>query len=163
MSWRSGVVLLNLVLVLAWVGLGVWNSENIISHGDQVLFELMPVDPRSLMQGDYMVLRFSVLERPVGFAQRGQLIASFDENRVVTAIRPDDGTRPLAQNELVMRYRHEHRQLWVVSESFFFQEGSGERFAQARYAELRVGSDGTVMLVGLRDAARNLIEAAPAQ
>lgn len=163
MTWRSGVVLLNLALVLAWVGMGIWSSETIIKQGDQVLLELMPVDPRSLMQGDYMVLRYAILERPVGFAQRGNLIASFDENRVVTAIRPDDGARPLAQNELVMRYRHEHRQLWVVSESFFFQEGSGGRFAQARYAELRVGQDGTVMLVGLRDQNRNLIEAVPAE
>lgn len=151
MTWRTMLVALNLLLVLAWLGLGIWNNETIIRQGERVLLEMRPVDPRSLMQGDYMALDYPVLARTQGFPPRGKLIASYDHNRVLTAIRYDDGTRPLAENELVMRYRLEYDQVWVVSETFFFQEGSGPRFSAARYAELRVGPNGTVILVGLLD------------
>ena len=41
----------------AWV---VWSNERILSGGQTVLLELAPVDPRSLMQGDYMALNYAL-------------------------------------------------------------------------------------------------------
>lgn len=50
MTWRTMLVALNLLLVLAWLGLGIWNNETIIRQGERVLLEMRPVDPRSLMR-----------------------------------------------------------------------------------------------------------------
>jgi uncharacterized membrane-anchored protein len=41
----------------------------------------------------------------------------------------------------------------VGTDAFHFQEGQGASYARARYGELRVGTSGTSVLVGLRDSA----------
>ena len=38
----------------------IQGHERTLRHGELVLLRLAPVDPRSLMQGDYMALRFAV-------------------------------------------------------------------------------------------------------
>ena len=48
------------VLVLAAVNWKIAAKERIKTHGEIVLLDLAPVDPRSLMQGDYMALRFAL-------------------------------------------------------------------------------------------------------
>src|SRR5690606_19512775 len=53
-------------IVAAWLLVGVvvvhavLGFERTLRDGQLVLLELAPVDPRSLMQGDYMALRFAV-------------------------------------------------------------------------------------------------------
>lgn len=49
-----------LVLMLVVVNWGIYQHENTLAHGDAVVLELAPVDPRSLMQGDYMALEFDI-------------------------------------------------------------------------------------------------------
>lgn len=48
------------ILVLIAVNVSIYQREQLLQHGRFVLLELAPVDPRSLMQGDYMALRFEV-------------------------------------------------------------------------------------------------------
>ncbi|MDE8355606.1 GDYXXLXY domain-containing protein, partial [Klebsiella pneumoniae] len=57
MSWRGALIALGLVLALAVVNLAIVSCERLLAEGEVVLLELAPVDPRSLMQGDYMSLR----------------------------------------------------------------------------------------------------------
>ncbi|MFT6791681.1 MAG: hypothetical protein ACJA04_000891 [Cellvibrionaceae bacterium] len=60
-----GIILLRLIstpgvilsiLVLGVLNYGIYQKQKIKDHGEIVLLELAPVDPRSLMQGDYMRL-----------------------------------------------------------------------------------------------------------
>ena len=37
----------------------IWQREQLLGSGRVVILELAPVDPRSLMQGDYMALTFA--------------------------------------------------------------------------------------------------------
>ena len=53
MNTRS-LILIGLVWVSAIVGWAIWQNEDILAHGRSVRLELAPVDPRSLLQGDYM-------------------------------------------------------------------------------------------------------------
>ena len=46
--------------MLPVANVGIWQKEQLIAHGQPVFVELAPVDPRSLMQGDYMRLEFRV-------------------------------------------------------------------------------------------------------
>ena len=48
-----------LLLALAVVNHGVFRRERILADGRPLLLELAPVDPRALMQGDYMALRYA--------------------------------------------------------------------------------------------------------
>ena len=50
-------LLLGAVLVLGGINVAIWQKQQTLSHGQLILLKLAPVDPRSLMQGDYMILR----------------------------------------------------------------------------------------------------------
>lgn len=45
---------------LAALGYFVWERENRVRNGTDVVLEVIPVDPRSLFQGDYVVLGFPI-------------------------------------------------------------------------------------------------------
>ena len=44
------------LVVLAILNFGIYRKELFIETAEEVYFELAPVDPRSLMQGDYLSL-----------------------------------------------------------------------------------------------------------
>jgi uncharacterized membrane-anchored protein len=73
---------------------------------------------------------------------------------VAVKFKEHDSTA-LADDEVRVRYRRRGHRVRIGAESFFFEEGTAERYATARYGELRVAPDGEVVLVGLRDAALN--------
>ena len=129
-----------------------------IAHGEPVYVELAPADPRSLMQGDFMRLNFripgDVQNRLDGLlsAERPRVVARRDARGVATLVRLDDGT-PLAADELRVELTPKDGRWILVSDAWFFKEGEGDRFAQAKYGEFRVAPDGRALLVGVRGAA----------
>src|SRR5690606_24984268 len=58
-AWCTTGLFAGLVLVLLVVNGGIYQRERILADGQPVMLALAPVDPRSLMQGDYMALRFA--------------------------------------------------------------------------------------------------------
>jgi uncharacterized membrane-anchored protein len=153
---RSGV-LLTAVAVLAVANFGIWQKEDLIAHGQPVYVELAPVDPRSLMQGDYMQLAFrlpgDVMERLEGVLASGRprLVARRDARGVATLQRLDDGTA-LAPDELRIELTPKDGRWILVTDAWFFKEGEAARWERARYGEFRVAPDGRALLVGLRGA-----------
>lgn len=148
--------------VLIWflylVNSGILRTENNIANGTLSYFDLAPRDPRSLIQGDYMVLRYAIEAdvRDAGVlgldAQDGKLVVRLDENKVANYVQLyDDET--LDDNEHLVSYRVVGD--WGINvgvESFFFQEGLADVFANARYAEVRLTNSGTVFLINLVNA-----------
>ena len=156
------LIALRALLVLGAVNLSIVGKERIRRGGEIVFLELAPVDPRSLMQGDYMALRFALtgeIERrgdadlPDG--ETGYASVALDPRRVArltaaaTAVTTDTAAQPLR-----LRYRLRGGPVWLGTNAFFFEEGTAERFSGARYGEFRVDrASGEAVLVGLRDAA----------
>ncbi len=139
------------IAVLAVVNGTVYVRERHLAEGAVVLLELAPVDPRSLMQGDYMALAFSVANAPAlrQPATDGRMVVALDARRVGRFVRRDDGS-PLAPGELALRYRVRDGRVKFATNAFFFQEGTAREYAGARYGELRVSRSGEVLLTGLR-------------
>lgn len=156
LRWRTAVVLGGLILVLAVVNHTIWQRETLLAQGRVVLLQLAPVDPRSLMQGDYMALNFAVSDqlRP-GFDPNeaakqpadGYVVLVPDGNGVAQWVRTQADAQPVTGNEIALRYRIRDRDVRIVTNAYFFPEGQAERYAQARYGEIRVGDDGTGLLV----------------
>jgi uncharacterized membrane-anchored protein len=149
------LIALGALLVLGAVNLSIIGKERIRRDGEVVYLELAPVDPRSLMQGDYMALRFALtrdLDRLAGAtpAREGETRlapVTLDARRVAHAA----GEGGAALN---LRYRIRGGQVWLGTNAFFFEEGTAERYTGARYGEFRVDrGTGEAVLVGLRDAA----------
>lgn len=145
------------LLVLAVANIGIWQKEDLIAHGQPVFVALAPVDPRSLMQGDYMALRFSVPSEGADArheragARRPHVVARRDARGIATLQRLDNG-EPLAADELRIELSPKNGDWVLVTDAWFFKEGEAERWAQAKYGEFRVDASGRALLVGLRGA-----------
>jgi uncharacterized membrane-anchored protein len=152
---RSLIALVACAASLGLVNYSIFAKERLLARGTVVVLELAPVDPRSLMQGDYMALRFR-MANDAGAAVRGsaatdgRIVATVDERGIATYRGLHDGT-PVASNEVLLRYRVRNGDIKFATNAFFFQEGTGRRYEGARYGELRVAPDGELLLTGLRD------------
>ena len=160
-AWYRGLVIAGIALVAVAVNASVWQRESLLRDGERLVLELAPVDPRSLMQGDYMALRFAVAApvRPQGaaptagdpLARDGTLVLARDARGVGRFVRILREGEALAAGELKLRYRLRRNDVRIVTNAWFFEEGQGARYAAARFGELRVGADGEALLTGMLD------------
>jgi uncharacterized membrane-anchored protein len=156
------VVFGGLALVLLAVNGLVASKEWQLQRGDVLLLPLEKRDPRSLMQGDYMTLRYAISQDAMKVQPEppadGRLVVKVDADRVATFARFHAG-EPLQPGEHLLRYRRpeEYSPLRIGAESFFFQEGHGGLYARARYGVLRVTASGDAVLAGLADEQRQPI------
>lgn len=177
-------VLLGTVLVLGVANVAIVQKERILSDGQTVLLELAPVDPRSLMQGDYMSLNFALSQNLSALswglpkdvlakmdAQQWVVVAvQLDENKVAQLkgvyLEQDGQERlwteegPVAEPSDVMRLRmRRHRSNWTPgTDAWFFAEGSADRFDAARYGEFAVVEGGQSLLRAMLDEDRKEIK-----
>jgi len=154
-------VVLGLILVVA--NFSIAGKERVLREGQTVLLQLAPQDPRSLMQGDFMALRYVLANEVRGQlggreSGDGRIVVILDQNDIATLVRLDDGS-DLMSGELLLRYRKRGAGVRIASEAFFFEEGQGPLYQNARYGELRVDAAGNAVLWRLRD--RDLRELGP--
>ncbi len=156
-NWSRGIILPTLLLILILIAFGysVWQKEQVLENGEQLLIRLAPVDPRSLMQGDYMTLNYFIPPDLLSAAREqgeGDLVYIKDKNKVAEFIRLHDENTPLVDNERRLHFRSPRGwQIDLGAGSFFFQEGLAEKFENAKFGELRMAENGHSVLVGLRD------------
>lgn len=157
LRWARAAIAVGAVLVLAVANGAIWQKEDLIAHGQPVFVALAPVDPRSLMQGDYMRLNFAGLDKVNQLSAAGDgaarplAVFSRDARGVATLVRLH-GAEALATGELLVELTQRHGRWVLVSDAWFFKEGERQRWAEAKYGELRVGADGRALLVGMRGA-----------
>ncbi|MCD6004118.1 GDYXXLXY domain-containing protein [Vreelandella alkaliphila] len=164
------IVIAATVVVLAVVNWTIWQKEHHLAEGEIVYLELAPVDPRSLMQGDYMALNFALANRirmqramdrheeaggnAMQTAANDSVVVRLDDASIAHFQRLDDGT-PLGDDERRLRYRLRNGDVRFATDAFFFQEGHAERFEPARYGQFRVNEHGELLLVALYDESLN--------
>ncbi len=137
-------------LVFATVNILVISKEKTLATGRTMLLRLAPVDPRSLMQGDYMILRYAIARNlpKTQMKAKGFIVVTLDKNDVAKFVRFHEG-ESLEPGEYLLLYRN-RKGLRLGAESFFFQEGDAKLYSKARYGELKVDASGKSVLVGLR-------------
>lgn len=156
------VIIVATVLMLAVVNWAIWEKERHLAEGDVVYLELAPVDPRSLMQGDYMALNFALsneIQRALQSrhdvdtpkAHDGHAIVRLDEQRIAHFQRLADGESTLGNDERRLHFRLRNGRVRFATDAFFFQEGRAERYESARYGQFRVNDQGKPLLVALHD------------
>ena len=139
--------------VLALANWTIWQREQLIATGTVVRVELAPVDPRSLMQGDYMALRFRVADEAFGRQSDkqvvdGRIVVKADDKGVARYVRHDAG-EALAPGEILMRYRVREGKVKFATNAWFFQEGHAKHYERARYGEFRVAPSGEMLLTNM--------------
>jgi uncharacterized membrane-anchored protein len=151
---RKTLVAVAGIALLVLVNLSIVQREQLLTEGRMVLLELAPRDPRSLMQGDYVAIRFRAALDASGAAKtdeasNGHLVLGVDERGLGKYRRLDAGA-PLAADEVRMRYRVRDRNMKFGTNAYFFQEGQGNLYERARYGEFRVDAKGEAILIALR-------------
>lgn len=153
------IILLNLLLALGIFHFSVMEKEKTLATGKLVLLELAPVDPRSLMQGDYMSLRYAIANTANdSFPRKGYYVISLDSGLIARKQRIQANTQPLHAGEYLIKYHTTSWQHSLGAEDYFFQEGRADTFANARYGGLKIDSKGNSILVGLYDERKKLLQ-----
>lgn len=163
------------------------DRDQLILTGKEILLELAPVDPLSLLQGQYMIINFA-LEReeieikdqdvnsgrihlsPNGFTT---IVLRYNESGVANFNRFKDD-QLLASNEILFKIKA--RRHWrdnrsensyridVEQESFLFKENTEKKYEEkAKYGVFKVGPDGDFVLVDLADKDLNKLTAVKPQ
>lgn len=148
-GWLAPV--LGLVWIVGGLSYIVVQKEGTLKTGQTLYLELAPRDPRSIMQGDYMVLTYDLVRNrklAKGSALDGRMVLKLDERKVGNFSRWDDGSA-LEENEIFLRYRRRNERIRLGAESFFFEEGKRKLYDVARFSLLKVGADGESVLAGL--------------
>lgn len=167
---KRGLIALGALLLFGGVNYSIWHKENIKRNGEVMYMDLAPVDPRSLMQGDYMTLNFR-LARDIETGINLPLQRAWSQNAEPSkpADAPREGEirfanialdekhiasyRPVAEAKSIkLRYRIRQGRVWLGTNGFFFEEGKAALYNKARYGEFRLDRDsGEAVLVGLRN------------
>ncbi len=157
---RPLILLMIMLLQLVLAGYQVYSSETILSQGTSVKLKLAPVDPRSLLQGDYVRLNYDIS------TLADEELPSGEKVRVVL--------RKQEQNVYGYSGYYEKAGVWnkpytadpsdvVINgktvgwgqveygiESYFVPEGTGlEVQENAKFATIRVGAKGDALLESL--------------
>ncbi len=159
-KYRDWVILGNLIALLVWFNHSILEKEAILSDGKLVLLELAPVDPRSLIQGDYMDLSYAIsqIEDIESIPNHGFCILKSNEKGIAEKIRIQTNLNPIDENEFAIKYHSNGWRINIGAESYFFQEGKSEKFENAKYGGLRIDDNGNSILVGLYDENQHKIE-----
>ena len=158
---RLAILILGAIIVLAMANLQIFGKEAVVREGRTVLLRLAPIDPRSLIQGDYMALRYALADEVAAAARHagvrdGYAVVRVDANDEASFAGLYDGQQT-ASNEALLRFRRRGETVRLASDAFFFEEGQWQTYEGARFGELRVGANGDAVLTGLRDEGRALL------
>lgn len=140
--------------------------ENHKQTGDDLYISLVPADPRSLLQGDYMTLNYELNIINPKVSNNDEFDSAWeynndylkdkiniplwiktDNNQILTEsyFEKTDGTIPL----IVKNKANFISGLYPSVNSYFFAEGLGECYENAKFAHFKVDKNGKPLLIGL--------------
>jgi len=145
-------------LILIGFNYGIYKNEQILENGEIVLLQLAPVDPRSLMQGDYMILRYALEENIFEYGSSLEfeyIVIRKDEDNVAHFVRFYEDEQ-LAVNEKLLRI-HNGSGSSIRPDTFLFQEGHAKYYEEAKYGVFKFSKSGEYLLTDLADENRQII------
>lgn len=170
------VLVLTGLLAIVYVNVYAWHSQQIKTRGEVLFLRLAPVDPLSLVQGQYMRLRFEI-EKTYNSTQADQQLIQNSNGHVLAVIRLDSKRIGSMTGRLTPRHRpqqhsvdtlliqvqaqlissrddSDRQQLHAIQidqNSFLFQENTEDRYTTAKYGMFRVHANGRYVLIDLAD------------
>ncbi|MGC6404777.1 MAG: GDYXXLXY domain-containing protein [Candidatus Comchoanobacterales bacterium] len=168
------LVLSTLIVMLVINGL-IIEKEQTLRHGDTILVKMGAVDPRSMMQGDYMavgyklVMRLSEKSYPMITQGAQYIVIEVDKDRVAQFSRVYQN-EALNDHEYLVGFTIDRTEYNFLDEDdkriylqldlpqqYFIQEGS-QAYDDAVYVVLKTSKSGEYLLFGLADEEKQLIK-----
>ncbi|WP_191561946.1 GDYXXLXY domain-containing protein [Metabacillus idriensis] len=154
-----------LVLQLAFTGFQSYSNEKAINEGKEIILQLEPVDPRSMLQGDYVQLRYEAGRyQPKEAVKTGTVFTlkvKKDDKGVYRSTGEvfaggisETGKKPETDEAYLTGKYNGYDSLIFGIESFFVEEGTGfELERHAKYAKVIVSDEGNALLADVNDKA----------
>lgn len=146
-------VVLNLLLLMIVFGYSVIKEEKNLKKATFYI-KTVPADPRSLIQGDYMVLNYDIAESArmeIGNIRKGYIRIKINDLKIAEFIRIDEEYLPPSNNEISIQFQKNGSNIDIGVNSYLFQEGTGNKFQKAQYAEVIELKNGKLRLKNLLD------------
>ncbi|MBD3920588.1 GDYXXLXY domain-containing protein [Paenibacillus sp. PR3] len=159
--WGTTPLLLIVVvaLQLGFISYQVAVSEYALRSGTPIKLEIAPIDPRSMLQGDYVTVSYTIstpapsakIELEETTAHNVKVVLKSDANGVFQFSRLYKKEESIGSNEVIINGRWDGWDSWGTIhygiETYFVPEGTGADVQRdARYAYARVSRSGNAIL-----------------
>ena len=153
---RGRIFLALTFIIIAILCFAVYQKEDIIKNGDEFYISLEPVDPRSILQGDYMILHYNYNSgKSMSWDTDDSddmdykyAILYLSSNGVVSGYTLTND-EVAADNQVLLKVQQQ-KPLKFVANTFFFQKGKAELFDDAKFARFKY-KKGESILISLHD------------
>lgn len=135
-------VFINLLLLAVIFTFSVVKEESCQQQTGFYL-KLAPVDPRSIMQGDYMILNYEITDKALlnirdNFINRGYINLKIDKNNIGQYVsvsqKPFNDENDKSKISVVFSFNGTDIDINV--NSYMFQEGDSSLYSKAEYAQV---------------------------
>ena len=176
-SIKKILLIINIVILFVITGFSANKEENYKKLDSYFYLELTPVDPRSLLQGDYMTLNYDITDKVRDFiynnrthiydgeneneveeirelkkladAKKAYIAVRLDKNKVAKFVKVTK-EKTDEKDLLFIAYKTDGFDVNINANSYLFQEGTGGKYQNARYSKVvLVGNN--LRLIDLRD------------
>lgn len=171
------LLIVNIVILFVITGFSAMKEEGYKKSEDYFYLELTPIDPRSLLQGDYMTLNYDITDKAQDFiynnrtniydeeneneveeikevrkladAKKAYIAVRLDENKVAKYVKITK-EKTDEKDLLFIAYKTDGFNVNINANSYLFQEGTGEKYENAKYSKVvLIGNN--LRLIDLRD------------
>ena len=165
-SIKKILLIINIVTLFVVTGFSANKEEGYKKSDSYFYLELAPVDPRSLLQGDYMTLNYDIIDKAQEIIfngiydskdennkfldmRKGYIVVSLDENKVAKFVKLSK-EKTDEKDLLFIAFKSDGFNININANSYLFQEGTGDKYENARYSKVvLVGNN--LRLIDLRD------------
>ena len=160
------LLIINIVILFVVTGFSANKEEGYKKSDSYFYLELAPVDPRSLLQGDYMTLNYDITDKAQEIIfngiydskdennkfldmRKGYIVVSLDENKVAKFVKLSK-EKTDEKDLLFIAFKSDGFNVNINANSYLFQEGTGDKYENARYSKVvLIGNN--LRLIDLRD------------
>jgi len=152
--------IITIIIALIAINIRINKKQHLIANGEVLLFKLTPVDPRSLMQGDYMRLRFELAvkiqdhlrlrnDQTTIPTQQGFAVVTKDKNNVVSFVDLFH-KQQITASQYMIPFKFRNYRVVFTTNAFYFQEGQASHFQKAQFGQFKMAG-GEMLLLHMLD------------
>jgi uncharacterized membrane-anchored protein len=129
-------------------------NEINIQNSETIYLKTAPIDPRSILQGDYVKLNFEVgdaILRKKNYNKYSKAIIKLSPKKIAYFDRFYEKNSKISKNERVINFSKKGSRIVIGTDSYFFQEGKGKEYENKKYGKFKLDKNGNLLLIELID------------
>jgi len=146
------IVLLTLIVILTLLNYAIIQNERHLNKGETIILKLVPIDPRSMIQGDYMKLKYGLASKvkhafaPLGRTpKKGFVLVHLNPQHIASFMKIYRGETIHKEEAKLPFTLDKKHQINFGGNTFFFQEGDAKRYEKAAYGSFKLHNETLIL------------------